>query len=150
MTDSETTRDLKVMLGDPRRAVLAMSGPLIVSFLVVQINSFADTAWCSLLGVDPSSAASTISPVYWIVSGIGTGIGVGASTSIARCLGRGDKAFFLGVSRWLVLNIPMLFILDGVFGMYGIVWSQTAADILTVILSFCVYKRYERNSLKRC
>lgn len=92
MTDSETTRDLKVMLGDPRRAVLAMSGPLIVSFLVVQINSFADTAWCSLLGVDPSSAASTISPVYWIVSGIGTGIGVGASTSIARCLGRGDKA----------------------------------------------------------
>lgn len=66
-----------------------------------------------------------------------------------QAFGRGDKAFFLGVSRWLVLNIPMLFILDGIFGMYGIVWSQSTADVLTIILSFCVYKRYERTSLKR-
>lgn len=66
-----------------------------------------------------------------------------------QAFGRGDKSFFLGVSRWLVLNIPMLFILNGIFGMYGIVWSQTAADILTVALSFCVYRQYERASLKR-
>ena len=66
-----------------------------------------------------------------------------------QAFGRGDKAFFLGVSRWLVLNIPMLFILNGIFGMYGIVWSQTAADILTVALSFYVYRQYERASLKR-
>lgn len=66
-----------------------------------------------------------------------------------QAFGRGDKAFFLGVSRWLVFNIPMLFILNGVFGMYGIVWSQSTADMLTVILSFFVYKQYERASLKR-
>ena len=66
-----------------------------------------------------------------------------------QAFGSGDKAFFLGVSRWLVLNIPMLFILNGIFGMYGIVWSQTAADILTVALSFYVYRQYERASLKR-
>ncbi|MDO5861695.1 MAG: MATE family efflux transporter [Thermoplasmata archaeon] len=92
MSAEDATRDLKVMLGDPRTAVLAMSGPLIVSFLVVQINSFADTTWCSLLGLDPSSAVSTISPVYWIVSGLGASIGVGAATAIARRLGRGEKA----------------------------------------------------------
>lgn len=66
-----------------------------------------------------------------------------------QAFGRGDKAFLLGVSRWLVLNIPMLFILDGIFGMYGIVWSQSTADVLTVMLSFYVYKQYERTSLKR-
>lgn len=66
-----------------------------------------------------------------------------------QAFGRGDKEFFLGVSRWLVLNIPMLFILDGIFGMYGIVCPQSTGDVLTVILSFCVYKRYERTSLKR-
>lgn len=66
-----------------------------------------------------------------------------------QAFGRGDKAFCLGVSRWLVLNIPMLFILDGIFGMYGIVCPQSTGDVLTVILSFCVYKRYERTSLKR-
>lgn len=91
MSTAEVTRDLKVMLGDPKKAILAMSGPLIVSFLVVQLNSFADTTWCSLLGVAPNSAVSTIAPIYWIIAGIGTGLGVGASTAIARYLGRGEK-----------------------------------------------------------
>ena len=54
----------------------------------------------------------------------------------------GRKSLFLGVTRWLVFNIPMLFLLNGIFGMYGIVWSQTAADILTVALSFYVYGKY--------
>ncbi len=88
----EVTKDLKVMLGDPKRAVIAMTVPLIVSFLVVQVNSLADSAWCAMLGLDPTSAISTISPIYWIISGIGTGIGVGASTAIARRLGSGDRA----------------------------------------------------------
>lgn len=56
--------------------------------------------------------------------------------------GEGNKSLFLGVMRWAVFNIPMLFILNHLIGMYGIVWSQVCADILTVILSFCVYYRY--------
>ena len=58
--------------------------------------------------------------------------------------GAGGHALFLGVSRWLVFNIPMLFVLDYLAGMYGVVWSQSAADVLTVILSLAVYSRYAR------
>lgn len=61
--------------------------------------------------------------------------------------GEGWHALFLGVMRWAVFNIPMLFLLDRLIGIYGIVWSQTAADILTVALSFAVYHRYERKHL---
>lgn len=86
-----STKDLEAMLGDPKKAIKAMMVPLIISYLVVQINTFADTSWCSGLGADASSAVSSISPIYWIVSGLGTGIGVGASTSIARHLGREEK-----------------------------------------------------------
>ena len=56
--------------------------------------------------------------------------------------GRGREAFFLGIMRWLAFNIPMLFLLHHFFGMYGIVWSQLAADILTVTLSVIVYRNY--------
>ena len=56
--------------------------------------------------------------------------------------GRGKEALFLGVMRWAVFNIPMLFLLNAIFGMYGLVWSQLTADILTVILSFAVHRRY--------
>ncbi len=60
--------------------------------------------------------------------------------------GRGDYAMFLGVTRWLVFNIPMLFLLNHIFGMYGIVWSQVTADSLTVLLSVLVYRRYSRRT----
>ena len=59
-----------------------------------------------------------------------------------QAFGRGRISLFLGVVRWLVFNIPMLFLLNAVLGMFGIVWSQAAADILTVVLSFYVYGKY--------
>ena len=83
-------KDLERMLGDPRVAIRSMVLPLIVSYLVVQIDIFANITWCSGLGPDASSAVSAISPLYWIVSGVGTGIGIGAATAIARHLGRKD------------------------------------------------------------
>ena len=59
-----------------------------------------------------------------------------------QAFGMGRKSLFLGMTRWLVFNIPMLFLLNGIFGMYGIVWSQAAADTLTVAMSFYVYHKY--------
>ena len=59
-----------------------------------------------------------------------------------QAFGKGRISLFLGVTRWLVFNIPMLFILNSIFGMYGIVWSQVTADTLTVLLSFYVYRRF--------
>ena len=45
-----------------------------------------------------------------------------------------------------VLNIPMLFLLNALVGMYGLVWSQTVADSLTVLLSLYVYWRFRRSA----
>ena len=59
-------------------------------------------------------------------------------------LGRGSEALFLGVMRWAAFNIPMLFLLNWMLGMYGIVLSQFVADILTVSLSVFVYRRFEQ------
>lgn len=59
-----------------------------------------------------------------------------------QAFGKGQISLFLGVTRWLVFNIPMLFILNAIFGMFGIVWSQATADILTVALSLYVYRTY--------
>lgn len=59
-----------------------------------------------------------------------------------QAFGKGRISLFLGVTRWMVFNIPMLFLLNRIFGMFGLVWSQATADTLTVILSLCVYKRF--------
>ena len=54
----------------------------------------------------------------------------------------------LGVMRWAVFNIPMLFVLNHFIGMYGIVWSQVTADILTVALSAFVYFRFRSRLIR--
>ncbi len=66
-----------------------------------------------------------------------------------QAFGEGGRALFLGIMRWGVFNIPMLFILDAAFGMYGIVWSQITADILTVALSLYVYHRYKNSGKQK-
>ena len=58
--------------------------------------------------------------------------------------GEGGIALFLAMMRWLAFNIPMLFIMNAAFGMYGIVWAQLAADVFTVSLSFCMLHRYQK------
>ena len=72
-------------------------------------------------------------------TGILSGFGIGGGSLIAR---------LLGTVRWLGFNIPMLFILNALFGMYGLVWSQVTADILTVTMSFIVYFKFRPALLK--
>ncbi len=111
------SKDLEVMLGDPKKAVLVMTLPLIVSYAIAQVNSFADTAWCAGLGAECSTALSTINPLYWLINGFGTGIGVGAAASIARHLGRNEtedaeallpQTLVLSVIVGIVIMVPLL------------------------------------------
>ena len=66
-----------------------------------------------------------------------------------QAFGKGHISLFLGVTRWLGFNIPMLFLLNALVGMYGLVWSQVAADSLTVALSFFVYFKFRPELLRR-
>ena len=56
-------------------------------------------------------------------------------------LGNGQRALFLAVFRWAVLNIPMLFVFNAIIGMYGLGWSQVVSDITTVLVSFLILKK---------
>lgn len=53
-------------------------------------------------------------------------------------LGDGRRSLLLAVLRWAALNIPMLFLLNRIFGMYGLVWAQVVSDVLTVVISYTI------------
>lgn len=61
-----------------------------------------------------------------------------------QAVGRGKTSFYLAVIRQLCLNIPLLLILNRLFGMTGIVWTQMTADFLNVIMSYIIYFRVLR------
>ncbi|MCD7893912.1 MAG: hypothetical protein LUG60_09450 [Erysipelotrichaceae bacterium] len=66
--------------------------------------------------------------------------------NIFNAFGEGQIALFLGVTRWAVINIPMLFILNALFGIYGLVWSQLISDTLMALISQYVYVHYRKKN----
>ena len=62
-----------------------------------------------------------------------------------QAVGHGGRALALGTARWVVFNIPLLFVMNWVFGMYGIVWTQVVADVMMAGVSFLVYWQFERS-----
>lgn len=52
-----------------------------------------------------------------------------------QAFGDGKRAFILGVIRWAVFNIPMLFIMRALFGMNGLSWAQLTADSCVAVIS---------------
>ncbi len=61
-----------------------------------------------------------------------------------QAIGRGKESFWLAVIRQVIFNIPLLFILNSLFGVSGIVWTQAIADLFTVIISYIIYARIRR------
>lgn len=64
--------------------------------------------------------------------------------NFTQAIGRGREAFALAVVRQIVFNIPLLFLLNGLFGMAGLVWTQAVADLFTVIVSYAIYARIRK------
>lgn len=56
-----------------------------------------------------------------------------------QAVDRGKISFYLAVIRQLCLNIPLLFLMNWLLGMTGIVWTQTTADLINVIISYIIY-----------
>lgn len=61
-------------------------------------------------------------------------------TSMFQAMGKGPQSLLLASCRQGLINIPLLFVLEHLFGLYGIVWTQLAADLLTTAISFGLYR----------
>jgi len=61
-----------------------------------------------------------------------------------QAVNRGKESFALAAIRQIGLNIPILFLMNALFGMTGIVWTQATADIINVIISYIIYARVLR------
>ncbi len=65
-----------------------------------------------------------------------------------QAMGQGKQALLLSACRQGLVNIPLLFLMDYLFQIDGVVWTQLLADSITMGISFALYFRFMR-SLKR-
>ena len=124
----EAEERVSILLGNPRKAIITMAIPIIISLLVSQVNVLADRAWCSGLGDDAMSAIAVVMPVYMTLVGLGSGFGVGASAVISRMIGAADKdraslsaiqAVIFSLIFGLVMTPIMVFGQDGLLSILG-------------------------------
>jgi putative MATE family efflux protein len=57
-----------------------------------------------------------------------------------QAMGKGKESLILSSLRQGVVNIPLLFVMNGLFGLCGIVWTQLISDIITGVVSYAVYR----------
>ena len=82
---------IAMITGEPKKAIRALSVPMIISMLLIMAYNLADSIWVAGLGPDALAALGFITPLFMIVIGLGNGLGAGATSLIARCIGAKNK-----------------------------------------------------------
>ncbi len=107
-------RGIDILKENPRRAIIKLSIPIMISNLFFTIYNLADGAWVSGLGADALSAIGVFFPLFMMFIALSMGIGVGASSAISRRIGANDKkgadsaathAIILGILLALLISL---------------------------------------------
>ncbi len=66
---------------------------------------------------------------------------------LMQALQKGGISLMLAFVRQLVLNIPVMILLNTLFALDGMIWSQVLADALTVAFSYYIYLKVIKKQL---
>ena len=111
------TDDVKTLLGNPKKALIAMAIPMMIATVVQSANNMIDAVWLAGLGAGALAATGVVFPLFFVVMGFGNGIGVGASQALSRRIGAGDydgtskvaaQAVMIGLAGGLVMTVAFL------------------------------------------
>ena len=125
---SDDSANVDVMLGNPKKALLKMSLPLIVSLLISSFYNLIDAAWVSGLGADALAGVGFFTPIFMVLVGFGNGLGAGASFAISKYIGEDDKikadnasihSILLDIIISIILTVVLLIFLNPILNVMG-------------------------------
>lgn len=117
LASRRVTQGVDILLGDPKKAVVKLSIPLIVAMSVQTIYSLTDTFWVAGLGADSLAAVGFAFPFFVIQMALTGGLGVGGAAAISRRIGAKDKE---GVDNVAVHTFVIMFALTVVLTVLGL------------------------------
>ncbi|MGB9928454.1 MAG: MATE family efflux transporter, partial [Methanosarcina sp.] len=107
----EETAGVKILQGDPKKAIVKLSIPMIIAMSVQTIYSLVDTYWVSGLGADALAAMGFVFPFFFISMALSNGIGIGGGAAISRMIGARDKTGADNVAVHTIIIIVLLSVL---------------------------------------
>lgn len=128
MLSNDSSSSVDIMLQNPKKALIKMSIPLIVSLLITSFYNLIDAAWVSGLGADALAGVGFFTPIFMILVGFGNGLGSGAAFALSKYLGENDKqkadnasvhSIILDIVISMILTITLLIFLNPILNAMG-------------------------------
>ena len=129
MISNDSSNSVDIMLGNPKRALLKMSIPLIISLLISSLYSLIDAAWVSGLGADALAGVGFFTPIFMILVGFGNGLGAGAAFAISKYIGEENKSkannasihsIFIDIIVSLITTVILFILLEPILNAMGV------------------------------
>jgi putative MATE family efflux protein len=123
------TEGVKLLLGDPKKAVVRLSIPMIFAMGLSSLYNIVDRIWVSGLGESALSATGYYFPLMMLAIAFTTGIGVGGGAAVSHCIGARDQArassaalhtLVISLFFALLFTFPFVFFSRPIFILMGV------------------------------
>lgn len=125
---TNNTAGIALLMGDPKKAIVKLSGPMIVAMFLMSTYNIVNAIWVAGLGSDALAAVGFITPLFMILIGTGSGLGAGVASVISRRIGAKDKigadnaavhALLITVILSAILTIPLILLTGPIVSIFG-------------------------------
>ncbi len=146
MMANDSQSNVDMMIKNPKKALIRMSIPLIVSLLISSFYNLIDAAWVSGLGADALAGVGFFTPIFMILVGFGNGLGAGAAYALSKYLGEENKqkadnasihSILIDIIVSIVLTVILLIFLNPILDMMGAGQTAGYATDYGVIILTC-------------
>ncbi len=117
LAHNKATEGVGILLGDPKKALVKLSIPIIVAMSVQTIYGLTNTFWVAGLGADALAAMGFAVPFFMTQMALTGGVAVGGGAAISRRIGARDKA---GVDNVAVHIFVIMLILTAALTILGL------------------------------
>ncbi|HMK53389.1 MAG TPA: MATE family efflux transporter [Methanobacteriaceae archaeon] len=117
--NNEVDQRISMVTGDPKKAIRVLSVPMIISMMLIMAYNLADSIWVAGLGPNALAALGFVNPIFMIVIGLGNGLGAGATSLIARCIGAENKK---GADNAAMHSIILTLAISGIFTLLTLIF----------------------------
>lgn len=144
---------IDILKGKPEKAVMNIAIPIFVYLLISNSYNIVDGMWITGIGKDAIAAVGAVMPLYMIITGVGMGIGTGATTCYlwfislfgandgTAVFAAGNKLYYLGIMPISATCMALVPVVGNAFGEHSLHKIKKAyrfACILSVSLGFVI------------
>jgi len=126
--EKEMREGVSLLMGDPKKAIIKLSGPMIVAMFLMSTYNIVNAIWVAGLGSDALAAVGFITPLFMILMGLGNGLGAGTASVISRRIGAKDKAgadnaavhaILITLILSAILTVPLIIFTGPIMTIFG-------------------------------